>query len=169
MKNRPQVRLQYTCEKTSGITHLIHTLMSCLLHRPQRSRFMTASRLTSNTNWSSQVSSGVWVPATIWYQNGFSCRVERGRIQRFVWLCHVSPERDHSGCCQVCCVLAMSGVYGWKPASRVALLSPSIAGLVIERSRVRIPAGAAGEFSSPGSTFWDDSYFGIRFTPVLPQ
>ena len=37
--------------------------------------------------------------------------------------------------------------------SRVALLSPSIAGLVIERSRVRIPAGAAGEFSSPGSTF----------------
>ena len=30
------------------------------------------------------------------------------------------------------------------------------AGLVIERSRVRIPAGTAGEFSSPGSTllFW---------------
>ena len=27
------------------------------------------------------------------------------------------------------------------------------AGLVIERSRVRIPAGTAGEFSSPGSTF----------------
>ena len=26
-------------------------------------------------------------------------------------------------------------------------------GLVIERSRVRIPAGTAGEFSSPGSTF----------------
>ena len=42
------------------------------------------------------------------------------------------------------------------------------AGLVIERSRVRIPAGAAGEFSSPGSTFCADFYFGIRFTPVLP-
>ena len=42
-------------------------------------------------------------------------------------------------------------------------------GLVIERSRVRIPAGAAGEFSSPGSTFCADSYFGIRSTPVLPQ
>ena len=40
---------------------------------------------------------------------------------------------------------------------------------VIERSRVRIPAGAAGEFSSPGSTFCVDSYFGIRSTPVLPQ
>ena len=40
---------------------------------------------------------------------------------------------------------------------------------MIERSRVRIPAGAAGEFSSPGSTFCADSYFGIRFTPVLPQ
>ena len=36
-----------------------------------------------------------------------------------------------------------------------------------ERSRVRIPAGTAGEFSSPGSTFCADSYFGIRSTPVL--
>ena len=33
----------------------------------------------------------------------------------------------------------------------------------------RIPGGAAGEFSSPGSTFCADSYFGIRSTPVLPQ
>ena len=40
---------------------------------------------------------------------------------------------------------------------------------MIERSRVRIPAGAAGEFSSPWSTFCADSYFGIRSTPVLPQ
>ena len=38
-----------------------------------------------------------------------------------------------------------------------------------KRSRVRIPAGTAGEFSSPGSTFCADSYFGIRSTPVLPQ
>ena len=38
---------------------------------------------------------------------------------------------------------------------------------MIERSRVRIPAGAAGEFSSPGSTFCADSYFGIRSTRVL--
>ena len=29
---------------------------------------------------------------------------------------------------------------------------------MIERSRVRIPAGAAGEFSSPGSTFCADSF-----------
>ena len=36
----------------------------------------------------------------------------------------------------------------------------------IERSWVRIPAEAAGEFSSPGSTFCADSYFGIRSTPV---
>ena len=43
------------------------------------------------------------------------------------------------------------------------------AGLVIERSRVRIPAGAAGKCSSPGSAFCADSYFGIRSTPVLPQ
>ena len=39
---------------------------------------------------------------------------------------------------------------------------------MIERSRVRIPAGTAGEFSSPGSTFCADYYFGIRSTPVLP-
>ena len=40
---------------------------------------------------------------------------------------------------------------------------------MIEKPRVRIPAGAAGEFSSQGSTFCADSYFGIRSTPVLPQ
>ena len=40
---------------------------------------------------------------------------------------------------------------------------------MIERSRVRIPAGAAGEFSSPVSIFCADFYFGIRSTPVLPQ
>ena len=40
---------------------------------------------------------------------------------------------------------------------------------MIERSRVRIPAGTAGECSSPGSTFCAYSYFGIRSTPVLPQ
>ena len=48
-------------------------------------------------------------------------------------------------------------------------LLQSVVGLVIERSRLRIRAGAAGEFSSPGSTFCADSYFGIRSTPVLPQ
>ena len=40
---------------------------------------------------------------------------------------------------------------------------------MIERSQVEIPAGAAGEFSSPGSTLCADSYFGILSTPVLPQ
>ena len=48
-------------------------------------------------------------------------------------------------------------------------LSGQRAGLMIERWRVRIPAAAAGEFSSPGSTFRADPYFGIRSTPVLPQ
>ena len=40
---------------------------------------------------------------------------------------------------------------------------------MIERSRVRIPAGAAGEFSSPGSTFCADSFrcpFDPRVTAV---
>ena len=41
--------------------------------------------------------------------------------------------------------------------------------LVIERSRVWIPAGAVGEFSSPWSTFCADFYFGICSSPVLPQ
>ena len=35
--------------------------------------------------------------------------------------------------------------------------------------RVLIPAGVAGEFSSPGSTFCADSYFGICSTHVLSQ
>ena len=41
----------------------------------------------------------------------------------------------------------------------------TIAVNIFERSRVRIPAGMAGEFSSAGSTFCADSYFGIRSTP----
>ena len=40
---------------------------------------------------------------------------------------------------------------------------------MIERYRVRVPAGAAGEFSSPESTFCADSHSGIRSSPVLPQ
>ena len=43
------------------------------------------------------------------------------------------------------------------------------AGLVIERLRVRIPAGAAGEISSPELTLCADSLFGVCSTPVLPQ
>ena len=38
-----------------------------------------------------------------------------------------------------------------------------------ELKATHVPAGTAGEFSSPGSTFCADSYFGIRSTPVLPQ
>ena len=34
--------------------------------------------------------------------------------------------------------------------------------LVISRSWVQVPAGAVGKFSSPGSTFCADSYFGIH-------
>ena len=43
------------------------------------------------------------------------------------------------------------------------------AGLVIQRSRVQFTVWAAGEFSFPGPTFCADSYFGTRFTSVLPQ
>ena len=40
---------------------------------------------------------------------------------------------------------------------------------MIERLWVQIPAGAVGEFSSPGSTFCADAYFSIRSTPALLQ
>ena len=40
---------------------------------------------------------------------------------------------------------------------------------MIERLRVRIPAGAVGEFSSPQSTLCADSLFGVRSIPVLSQ
>ena len=39
--------------------------------------------------------------------------------------------------------------------------------LVIGKSRVRVPAGAAGEFSSPTSTFCIGSCFGTRSTPSV--
>ena len=38
------------------------------------------------------------------------------------------------------------------------------AGVIIKRSQALVPAGAAGEFSSPWLTFCADSYFGIRST-----
>ena len=38
------------------------------------------------------------------------------------------------------------------------------AGLVIERLRVRVPTGAAGEFSPPELIFCADSLFGARST-----
>ena len=44
----------------------------------------------------------------------------------------------------------------------------SVPGRVIGRSWVPIPAGAAGEFSSPGSAFCADS-FRYPFHPLLPQ
>ena len=39
---------------------------------------------------------------------------------------------------------------------------------MIERLRVRIPAEAAGEFSSPQLTLFVD-LFGVRSIPMLPQ
>ena len=39
---------------------------------------------------------------------------------------------------------------------------------MIERLRVRIPVGAAGEISSPELDFFA-LFWGVRFTPVLPQ
>jgi len=47
--------------------------------------------------------------------------------------------------------------------------SVNSAGLVIERSAVRVLAEAAGEVSSPGSPFCAGSNFGIRSTPVVVQ
>ena len=40
---------------------------------------------------------------------------------------------------------------------------------MIDRSRVRVPTGAAEEFSFPESGFCTDCYCGIRSNPVLPQ
>ena len=40
---------------------------------------------------------------------------------------------------------------------------------MIKRSRVRVPAEAAGEFCSPWLTLCADSYFAICLTPILQQ
>ena len=40
---------------------------------------------------------------------------------------------------------------------------------MIERSQVRVQAEAAGEFSSPGSTFCAESYVGIHSIRVIQQ
>ena len=59
--------------------------------------------------------------------------------------------------------------------SLLSLVRGSEDGSAVERRTrdpkvaVRVPTGAAGEFSSPGSTFCADSYFGICSTPLVPQ
>ena len=56
-----------------------------------------------------------------------------------------------------------------QPRQRRALQQIRVTCLAGEASKPASKGGAAGEFSSPGSTFCADSYFGIRPTPVLPQ
>ena len=73
-----------------------------------------------------------------------------------------SPLFLHAVCLAVC----GQDVRHWGARMAQWLERP---GLVIGRSQVRIPVGAAGEFSPPGSAFCADSYSGIRYTPVLPQ
>ena len=68
----------------------------------------------------------------------------------------------------VCCLIWLVKYVDFSPLSRDNSVVRAL-DLVIERLQVRIPAGAAGEFSSLGSTFWADSYFGIHFTPMLPR
>ena len=45
----------------------------------------------------------------------------------------------------------------------------AVVGLIIRKSQVQTPAGAAGKFSSPELIFCADSCIDIRSTPVLPQ
>ena len=40
---------------------------------------------------------------------------------------------------------------------------------MIKRLQVQVPAGMAGRFSSPGSTFCADSYCSSHSTPLTPQ
>ena len=89
-------------EEKEEITHLIQTLVSCLLHRSW-SRFITASRLTSNTNWSSQATRG--------RQNGFLVEQNAEEYHESP-ACVTCPQKQDTvvAGCQVCCVLAMTGV-----------------------------------------------------------
>ena len=74
--------------------------------------------------------------------------------------------------------VGMEGVQGWKGRRACAGLGDVDVGSsplyyyilpFIERLRVRIPAGAAGEFSSPESTLCADSYSVSVPPSVLPQ
>ena len=72
------------------------------------------------------------------------------------------------------CVLSFSSLAYWpfrthKRALICNTFSQFSHRIISERSRVRIPVRAAGEFSFPGSTFCTDIYFCISSTSVLPQ
>ena len=60
----------------------------------------------------------------------------------------------------------VSQISCWRAGSGDGSVVRLNARLVIERPRVRIPAGAVGEFASPALACCADSYFGIRSTPV---
>ena len=57
--------------------------------------------------------------------------------------------------CKSCCVWGEGIAQWWSHR------------LMIKRSQVQVPAGAAGEFFSQELTFCAESYFGIHPTPVL--
>ena len=55
--------------------------------------------------------------------------------------------------------------HGYITTERNSSVVRALESLLKGNRRVRIPVGAAGEFSSPGSTFCADSYFGTRSHP----
>ena len=70
-----------------------------------------------------------------------SSRESSNLLSRILWLLlQIIPYQSHAGGAGIAC---------WQS----------------ERLQIRIPAGAAGEFSSPGLTLRADSYSGVRSTP----
>ena len=95
------------------------------------------------------------------------------QIWLFCWICLtdsikkttiVTECESESRCAALIGLLNLFG----REREKERIASGWSAGLVIERLRVQIPAGAVGEFSSPESTFCADSYSVVWSTPMLP-
>ena len=74
-----------------------------------------------------------------------------------------------SWCLQSCAVPLLCGTYGLEGVNGQGrdVAQWYSGGLLVRRSWVRSPVGAAGEFSSPEWTFCADSYFSICSTPTV--
>ena len=116
----------------------------------------------------------------------FSGVTKSGRVWRKVPESDARSETSSKTCLTPNCLQRRAGgvrespggLGGWRLPYAAPLSPPEwgaeiaqwlSAGLMIERTRVRVLAGTAGECSSPRSTFCADLSFGIRSTPVLPQ
>ena len=110
-----------------------------------------------------------WVGFGLQWQVGVHCHRPAFRLEQYTTVTStedVHLRKRNTWPCELSLFIMTSNRYTGSGDSSVVRAPDSWS---TQRSWVRVPAGAAGEFSYPGSTFCADFYFGIRSTYVPVQ